>query len=127
MPAHRKSRERHRLQGGYRPSRHGVDADHKPLIGEPPERFTEAQKQAWRDLVEAGREFLAASDVITLELAAGLLAESREPKPMPPPRIAQLALMLARLGLDPTARGAVDRVRPRDEEDNPFFQFKDRK
>lgn len=126
MPAHRKSRARHQLQGDYRPSRHGSKVDHPRLIAAPPARLTEPQKEAWRDLATAGRDYLAESDVVVLEVASKLLAESREPAPMPPARIAQLARFLARLGLDPTARGAVDRVRPpaEEEEDNPFFRFK---
>lgn len=128
MPRPRKSRERHVLQGDYRPSRHGSKVDHPPLIAEPPARLTDPQKEAWRDLAIAGRDYLAESDVVVLEVASKLLAESREPAPMPPARISQLARFLARLGLDPTARGAVDRVTPpEEEEDNQFFQFKEPK
>lgn len=123
MPRPRKSRAQHQLQGNYRPSRHGTDAPVEPLAATVPKRFNPAQAEAWRNLMTAGTEFLAESDALAVEMAAVLLAEFRGPDVMPPSRIAQLTRLLGRLGLDPTSRGALDPVRPPEDEDNPFNSF----
>lgn len=86
-------------------------------IGTPPKHLTEPQKAVWKEIAKAIPTGVAgASDRLTVELAAVLLAQFREaPLTMQASRVALVMQLLSRLGLDPQARTRLQ-VEPQPEE-----------
>lgn len=119
MPTPRRSAEIHRLTGTFRNDRHataGIAVE--PFDTTPPAHLGDAERAAWAELVQGAEPFLAASDRISVELAACLLVRSRT-EVCTPSLIAQLVGLLRGLGLTPGGRAALDRVTP-PKAANPF-------
>lgn len=74
-----------------------------PLPSSPPKRMDAEQKRAWKDLAKAGHYHLTAGDVVSVELAAILLARVRAGAATAA-ECSSLASLLSKLGLEPQAR-----------------------
>ena len=89
-------------------------------IGDAPDRFTELQIAAWKEIVatcHAG--VLCTADRIAVELAAVLLADFRSnASDMPAAKLARLDSLLARFGMTPSDRSKVSV--PKKPAENPF-------
>ena len=91
-----------------------------PIPDNPPGYFSPAQRRAWHEikgLVPPG--VLTGSDVLTIEIAACLLAQFRaDPDKMQPAKLTRLSSELSSLGLNPSARAKMTVEKPKD--DNPY-------
>lgn len=124
MPAPRKPRHLHLLEGTLRKDRHGtgtvslVPIDPQPRSGMHPQMI-----EAWHEIIEAGREYLAQSDRIAVELAAALMVRCRTGMASAA-ETAQLVGLLGKLGCTPPGRRGLDLVRSPDKDENPFAKFR---
>ena len=95
---------------------------HEPAvapIGEPPEGLSDAEREAWLDLV-ADMPWLARSDRMMVDLTVRLMMIVAQPQP-PVSAIAQLRLCLSSLGATPVDRSKVQA--PQELEDDPASEF----
>ena len=124
MPAPRKPHNLHVIDGTARKDRHGngplpvMPIDPTPRAGMAPELL-----DAWHEVIEGGREFLAQSDRIAVELAAMLITKARSGATTAA-ELAQLTGLLGKLGLTPPGRRGLDPVRTPAKADNPFEKFR---
>lgn len=97
---------------------------HEPQVltqfpAQAPARLSEEQRNAWDEIVKltpAG--VLTGSDVLSVEIAACLLAEFwRGPDKMTISRINRLHMLMGKMGLDPSGRASLVVHAP---ESNPF-------
>jgi hypothetical protein len=78
-----------------------------PIDTVAPDSFSDAEKQAWDDLIRyAPAGVLTAADTVGLELASGLLAANRT-KGLPPAHLGQLIALLGKFGMTPSDRSKV--------------------
>lgn len=124
MPAHRKTASLHQIEGTYRGDRHGKGRGKVPIDPTPRAKLRPEFVEAWHEVIEAGRDYLAQSDRIAVELAAVLMTQTRGGEGTAA-QAAQLANLLQKLGCTPTGRRGLDPVTPpEEEEENPFFKFR---
>ena len=87
-------------------------------IGRCPTFLTDAEKEAWRELVTNDPGVLQPSDRIAVEMTARLMAEIRADDNITAAKQALLASMLHKLGQTPTGRNYVHLPEPKTT--NPF-------
>ncbi|WP_250491618.1 hypothetical protein [Caballeronia sp. GAWG1-1] len=114
------------MRGSYKrnPSRRREEPDASGPLGDPPAYFSGAELAAWNDIASgAPRDVLTASDRITVELAARLLADSRVNwADFTAAKLARLEAMLGKFGMSPADRSKVA-VGGKKNADNPFAQL----
>ena len=92
-------------------------------IGEPPERLSEAQANAWRDFVSMW-PWLVMSDRAALELLCHVRARVENADVTTAALLSEYRLQLSSFGGTPTSRSRIV-VPELDDEDDPFMKFLD--
>ncbi|GAB5449931.1 MAG: hypothetical protein Hals2KO_02590 [Halioglobus sp.] len=92
-------------------------------LGNPPESFTDDERQAWREIVErAPLGVLTAADWQCVVMASKLFAElMRDSEAMNAARIGRLHSLLGDMGLTPSARASLSIPQPK--APNPFDAY----
>lgn len=124
MPNPRKTAATHKVQGTYRKDRHGAKTVALTAIDPtPPPHLPKSHHTAWRELCEAGQDYIAASDHLAVEIACGLLVKARAGEAKAT-ELAQLAALFNRMGLTPASRRSLDKLGDAPGlPDNPFEGF----
>lgn len=122
-----------RLRGGFRKhkGREEARAD-EPVptapLGDPPRKFTKAQRDAWEELVRIQHAgVFSEADRVNVEMAAELLAFKRSLKgahEMPTKQLAMLVKLLASFGMTPADRSRVKGLGAAKKK-NPFEEIRD--
>jgi hypothetical protein len=103
------------------PGRHDARKEPKvSALGPPPERLTETEQQAWRELADE-LPWLGFSDRTGVEIAAKLKARLMTDPDMGVNALAQLRMCLSAMGGFPADRSKVSV--PNEEDDDPAAEF----
>ena len=95
-----------------------------PPIGRPPKDFDAEHRAVWREILRATPAgVIREGDRFKLEVLCRCLLQSRKATQIRPAEVAQLRLLLADLGMDPTARARLSVEPPSGP--NPFDEFDD--
>lgn len=86
------------------------------LPADPPLFLTSTEKDCWREVIRiAPAGVLTGADVVSVELAARLIAEMRTSfSDMPAARLVRLDSMLQKLGLSPSGRASLTVDKPKE-------------
>jgi len=124
MPQRKKPTSLHVLQGTYQKCRHEGNSDIEASVGQPekPDWLTGQASKEWDKTIEVLSEagYLAKTDSMALATYCELVAEfSANPPDFPAGKLGQLRLLMADLGMTPSARAKMP-VQKDDDEGNPF-------
>lgn len=115
------------LKGSFKknPARKRIDPQPAAEIGSPPDHLSDAEKQIWKDVVaESPAGVLQASDRLTLEVVASLMAEYRADKSQfTPAKIGVLQRGLSSLGYTPVDRARLGVSARQQVTDDPWAEF----
>jgi len=124
MPQRKKPTSLHVVQGTYQPCRHDGNADTETKVGEPekPDWLSDEASREWDKtmavLSQAG--YMAQTDSVALATYCELVSEFAAcPSDFPAGKLSQLRLLMADLGLTPSARTKMP-IPQKGESSNPF-------